>query len=629
MLKRKNKIIAIMLLILTLFSVVQPVFAVSGSGRFVGGQFDSGMKTTDNVNSSLGVLIRKLINNTTGEKMTVFCAEYLVEFRTNVIYNGEYYTPSDNAIKEACKVAYFGWYSKHPNYVVDGGILSADMKWVKEAYVFTQQYIWEVLGQSNATFIDAEVQDRYVAYKNEIRGKIENMKCKPSFSDTTVTIDVGTTKVLTDTNGVLKDYNSIDQTVDGIRVVHTKGENTMQITVNADCTKESYKITNAMMESWGMIKEETVNNDTTVYFAFKDGIQNQLYSLHYNDPVTMALSLDINMFGKLEIAKKDELGNYVPNTTFKVSYNSDMSNEIGTYTTGANGKVTIDKLLPKKVYIQEIKVPEYLILDSTIRNVTINTSETASFEATNKLKRGNIKIVKQDSETLEPIKDVKFQLIDLNGNVIQTGTTNAKGELYFNNIRIGNFKIKEVATNSNYILNTNTFDIKVEYNKTNIKNITNDYKKGNLKINKTDSETSKGIEGVVFELQKKDGTVVQRGITNKNGELSFNNIRIGDYQLKEVSTNKNYILNTNTFDVKIEYNKTTTKNITNDHKKGNVLVSKVDKDNNKIALGNVTFDLYSYEFNKIIGTYKTDVNGEFKINNLRIGKYSLIEKNTR
>ena len=111
--------------------------------------------------------------------------------------------------------------------------------------------------------------------------------------------------------------------------------------------------------------------------------------------------------------------------------------------------------------------------------------------------------------------------------------------------------------------------------------------------------------------------------------MSFNSIRIGDYKLKEVSTNKNYILNTNTFDVKIEYNKTTAKNITNDHKKGNVLVSKVDKDNNKIALGNVTFDLYSYEFNKIIGTYKTDVNGEFKINNLRIGKYSLIEKNTR
>ena len=39
------------------------------------------------------------------------------------------------------------------------------MIWVKEAYVFTQQYIWETLGQSNATFIDSAVQGRYVAFK--------------------------------------------------------------------------------------------------------------------------------------------------------------------------------------------------------------------------------------------------------------------------------------------------------------------------------------------------------------------------------------------------------------------------------------------------------------------------------
>ena len=44
------------------------------------------------------------------------------------------------------------------------------------------------------------------------------------------------------------------------------------------------------------------------------------------------------------------------------------------------------------------------------------------------------------------------------------------------------------------------------------------------------------------------------------------------------------------------------------HKKGNLKVYKVDKDNNKISLGNVEFDLYSEEFDKVIGTYYTDVN---------------------
>jgi uncharacterized surface anchored protein len=34
------------------------------------------------------------------------------------------------------------------------------------------------------------------------------------------------------------------------------------------------------------------------------------------------------------------------------------------------------------------------------------------------------------------------------------------------------------------------------------------------------------------------------------------------------------------------------------------------------------------EFNKVIGTYTTDVNGEIHIDNLRIGEYKLLEKNT-
>ena len=59
-----------------------------------------------------------------------------------------------------------------------------------------------------------------------------------------------------------------------------------------------------------------------------------------------------------------------------------------------------------------------------------------------------------------------------------------------------------------------------------------------------------------------------------------------------------------------------------------IKVLKVDKDNHETGLGNVTFDLYSEEFDKVIGSYATNVNGEILIENLRIGNYKLIEKNT-
>ena len=63
-------------------------------------------------------------------------------------------------------------------------------------------------------------------------------------------------------------------------------------------------------------------------------------------------------------------------------------------------------------------------------------------------------------------------------------------------------------------------------------------------------------------------------------------------------------------------------------KNGNVSIYKVDSDNNKINLGGVEFDLYSEEFDEVIGTYTTDENGEIHIENLRIGNYTLIEKTT-
>jgi uncharacterized surface anchored protein len=151
---------------------------------------------------------------------------------------------------------------------------------------------------------------------------------------------------------------------------------------------------------------------------------------------------------------------------------------------------------------------------------------------------------------------------------------------------------------------------------------------GKIQINKTDSDTSKPIQGVTFQLTKADGTVVANATTNSNGIATFSGLYQDNYKLTEISTNDNYVINKATFDVNVEYNKSTTQNITNDHKKGNLKIYKVDKDNHKIALGNVQFDLYSEEFQRVIGTYTTDVNGEISIKNLRTGNYKLIEKNT-
>lgn len=156
--------------------------------------------------------------------------------------------------------------------------------------------------------------------------------------------------------------------------------------------------------------------------------------------------------------------------------------------------------------------------------------------------------------------------------------------------------------------------------------------KGNtagIKIKKIDVDTNQPIPNTVFQITKEDGTVIGTATTNAAGIATFSNLYQSNYVIKEIKSNDDYVIMQETINIPAYYNKITEQTISNKHKEGNLKVYKVDKDNNKITLGNVEFDLYSEEFKKVIGTYKTSVDGEIEIKNLRTGNYKLIEKNTR
>ena len=401
MLKKKKidkfkKLMAILFITITLFSTAQPIFAVSssGTGKWVSGQWDSGVYTTDNKGSA-GILLRRLVNYTTGEKLTVFCAEHGVDSPTGTIETGEHSIPTDPKMREACKIAYFGWYNKYGDYVIDGGIMSGSMKERKMNYVFTQQMIWETLGQSNATFKDSTIQSQYISFKAEINEKIANMKKQPSFVYETITVDVGETKTITDSNNVLKDYVSFDKTVDGIRISHTKGQNTLTITVDENCTKETYKITESTMKSWGIIKEETADKDTTVFFTFREGVQNQLYALNYNDPVTMLLDLKIDQYGRLELSKLNTNGDLVDGAVFNVKNSSGFNQDVEV----TNGKIVLEKLKKGTYYIKEKSSPDGYLLNTETYSVEVKSNQTAQKAVVNDEPTGEITITKIDIDT--------------------------------------------------------------------------------------------------------------------------------------------------------------------------------------------------------------------------------------
>ena len=519
-----KKIISFLMLILMLFSVAQPVFAASGSGKWVGGQFASYIKTTDNANSQYGVLLRRLINYTTGEQRTVFCAEHGIDFDTGVVYSGEYYTPTNSTLRKACKIAYLGWYKQHGDYVINGGTSDAN----KKQYVLTQQFIWETLGQSSATFIDSDIQAEYVRFKSNIENQISQIQARPSFNGTTIKITAGESKTITDTNGVLSSYKSLDKTENGIRYQHTAGNNNMTITVNENVETENIRISDSTFQSWGMIKEGTEDNDTTVFFEFPSGTQDQLYAMHYNDPVTLNLSLKIELLGNLELKKLESTGKLVDGAIYNVSSSNGYNKDVAV----TNGKITLEKLRKGTYVVKEIKAPEGYLLDTKSYNVEVIPNQTVNQDITNEEPTGTITIIKKDKETgTTPQGDAKlkgavyevYAAEDIynkaktkkfysNGDLVATRTMNEKGETEdVTGLPLGKYKVKEKTAGEGYFIDNTEYPVSLTYKDQNTKVITNkttsneQVKKMGVHIFKSginiQSGLVQGLEGAEFSIK--------------------------------------------------------------------------------------------------------------------------------
>ncbi|MFR1182699.1 MAG: SpaA isopeptide-forming pilin-related protein [Clostridia bacterium] len=117
---------------------------------------------------------------------------------------------------------------------------------------------------------------------------------------------------------------------------------------------------------------------------------------------------------------------------------------------------------------------------------------------------GNLKIIKEDEETGERLKGVKFSVKGPDKTLDRSYTTDENGEINLENIITGEYKVKEVS-NSNYGYTVMVEDsVKVKSTKTVVYEAKNKKQTGNLKIIKQDVDSEKNLEGVSFKIKKKD-----------------------------------------------------------------------------------------------------------------------------
>lgn len=576
--KKGKKIMAIMLVLLTFIGSLSNVFAASGTGNWKGYQYSTFLKTTDTL--QYGITARSLINTGTGESHTVFCSELGVDFDNGVVYNGSYYTPTNEVMKKACKIAYFGWYSKYGDWTVNERIRDNGMEQYRQDYAFTQQYIWEAMG-STATFVDSNVQAQYVNFKNNINNQINVFKQRPSFDSTTIEVEAGETKVLTDTNGVFKNYNSINTTKDGVGFSHNKGENTLTISVPGSFQGESVAITDDITRSWNLIKEGTEDHDTSIYFDLNGGGQDQLIALNYNDPTSLAMKVKVNALGNLQLSKLNTKNELVDGAVFSVSgpgYNGDV--------TVTGGKITLERIKKGTYTIKEKTAPYGYLVDTQTYSVEVKPNQTATQAIVNKEPTGNFELVKKNATKTKNLKGAEYRV--WGDNYDKTLTTDDNGKINITGLKLGKYNYQETKAPDGYLIDNQVYSFELKYKDqtTSVVSVsverTNEVPTGNFELVKKNSTKTANLQGAQYRIwnSEYDKTFT----TDVNGKILVTGLKLGKYNYQEVKAPDGYLLDNTTYSFELVYKNQTTPVVsvstekTNDEPFGEITITKEDKE---------------------------------------------------
>lgn len=462
-----------------------------------------------------------------------------------LITEGSSYTRSNFSHSELRKIehiAYVGWQ------------LSSK---TDEDYLATQFMIWEALGAT----INNTSYSGYTSKKAQIQDKVDSLfKKKPSFNGIEENIKIGESITLTDTNKVFSNY-SLTSKSEGITI--SKSGNKLTITASSNAPE------NATVK-FQAIKAECVGTS----ILFSSSTSQDVVSFKVGDPVTITINLNVEKYGSLKITKQDEDGTVVPNTSFKVSKNSDMTSPIGTYTTGADGTVTVNDLLPQIYFVQETAVPSHLVLDSTIREVTVEANQTANYTARNNWIKGKVQLRKIDPDSGKQVAGATYAIYNDKGQELERLITTATGYVESGYLRFGNYTVREVIAPSGYILNKTSYPVTIATNEQKITVTGEDERQtGRLELTKEDSVTGSAaqgeatLKGAVYELKAKEnildpadrsvkyakGALVATLTTDANAKASVSNLYLGKYTLQEKTPSAGYTLDPTTYDISIDY----------------------------------------------------------------------------
>lgn len=597
----------------------------------------------------------------------VYCLQPFVTIDNNYIYNiaREDYEVYLNMTKEQWNrislLAYYGYgYGNHNS-----------QKW----YAITQVLIWRTAepnsdiyftntlnGTRNDSLFASEIQ--------EIENLVANHYKIPNFNTSNITIPLGNTITLNDSNDVLNNFKVSNQS----NVIANISGNSLNITAtgvgNAEIT---------------LTKSDSKYNSPPIVY-FKENTQDVMRVGSY-DPISYKINLKV-VGGRVEIIKKDvDNGSIDPQGEAILKgavygvYDANNDELITTLTTDENS-YAISGYLPKlgKFYLKEIKPSPGYTLDTKKYEFTIDEDTLlVNLDVFEEVIKRNFEFTKvyatDKTEIMTPEIGAKFAIYDSKGNLVFEDVTDEEGKLYFT-LPYGHYVLKQLTTTTGYeMLEDYYFEVKEE-GKTINKVFSNAEITAKLKLVKIDEDSGLVIpfKGVTFKIKNlKTNEYVCQKVTYPNKEeicefktdengvfITAYPLASGNYKIKELTTPDGYLINTEGVIFSIDENSNIIEDddygqyieikFSNKKIKGQIEIEKTGESfviengnfyyEDNLKLENIEFSLYAnediisldgvvhYRKGDLVQTVKTDKDGRAIFTNLILGKYIVKETKT-
>ena len=344
--------------------------------------------------------------------------------------------------------------------------------------------------------------------------------------------------------------------------------------------------------------------------------------------------------GNLIIVKQDSVTKEpLEGVEFKITYadGSYVDAEGGTlsstglYRTDKAGKITISGISGTVVVTEIETIPGYTIDEnSRTQTVVVNPNDTQTLYFYN-TPVGGLQIIKSDKDSGKRISGVKFEIRKMNGEIIDTYTTDSDGVIYLPKAESGWYTVTELEAASGYLLDTTPHRIEVKDGQTATLEITN-HKSSRILLHKVDKATGKGISGAVFLLYDGNHNPIGEYVTDQDGYIyADEGLADGRYYLREIKAAPGYVLDPELKTIYVRYGSTTEIEWSNTAECGQIQIIKKSADDNATnglpagtLLEGAVFEIYDKAGN-VVDTIKSDRNGRAVSRTLPLSRYTVRE----